>query len=217
MKLSKNTFDHLKHFSTINPNFLFKKGAEQTTIAGTKGRLVSATLDTSFPLNFPIRDLRSFLKAVSSLNDPDVTFTKSKLTLSGKNERIYFKRGDIKSLILPSMEMKFPEADVEFDIDSSQFLTLINSLKRHYFSYMIFKGDGKTVITKTDSSYRDDYVYEQIIGKTDKKFSFRFIASNLVCPIDDYKVSISRKGVARFQSKTCDYISYVALEKSKSQ
>ena len=217
MKLSKNTLDHLKHFSTINPNFLFKKGAEQTTIAGSKSRIVATTLDTSFPLNFPIRDLGIFLKAVSSLNDPDIEFTKSKLTLTGKDRKIYFKKSKVNNLILPSKKITFPATDIEFDIGRDQFSTLINSLKKHHFYDVIFKGDGKAIITKTADTYKEDYVYEQIIGKTDKKFSFRFVASNLICPIDDYKVSISKKGIARFQSQSCDYVSYIAVEKPRPQ
>lgn len=217
MKLSKNTLDHLKHFSTINPNFLFKKGAEQSTIAGSKGRIVAATLDTSFPLDFPIRDLGIFLKAVSSLNDPDIEFTKSKLTLRGKDGKIYFKKSDPKNLVLPSKKITFPETDIEFDIGRDHFSTLINSLKKHHFYDVNFKGDGKAIVIKTNGSHREDYVFEQTIGKTDKKFSYRFVVSNLICPIDDYKVSISRKGIARFQSKSSDYISYIAVEKPKPQ
>jgi hypothetical protein len=217
MKLSKNTLDHLKHFSTINPNFLFQKGVEQTTIAGSKSRIVATTLDTSFPLNFPIRDLGIFLKAVSSLNDPDIKFTKSKLTISGDDGKISFKKSDIKNLILPSKKITFPATDIEFDINKTQFSTLINSLKRNHFYDVVFKGDGRTIIAKSETSHREDYVYEQSIGKTDKKFSFRFVASNLICPIDDYKVSISKKMIARFQSKSCDYISYIAVEKPRPQ
>lgn len=215
MKLSKNTINQLKHFASISPNFIFKKGVEQTTIAGSKNRAVSATFDTAFPMNFPIRNLSGFLKAVSSLDDPDVKFTKSQLTISDSNGKIYFERGKIRNLVLPSKEIKFPEADMEFDIDTAQYSSLVSSLRKHHFYYVYLKGDGKSILAVSSPTYRGEYVYEQILGKTKKKFSFKFLVSSLICPIDDYKVSISSKGIARFQSKNCDYISYAAIEIEK--
>jgi hypothetical protein len=215
MKLSKNTLGYLKHFSTISPNFIFKKGTQQNTIAGGMNRSVLATLDTNFPLDFPIRDLGGFLKAVSSFDDPDIKFTKSKLTVSGKDGKIYFKPSNRKDLILPTKTINFPKADIEFEISSAQYSLLISSLKKHYFYHAYFEGDGKFINAITEPTYRGEYVYEQTLGKTNKKFSFRFIVSNLICPIDDYKVSISSKGIAKFESKNCDYVSYVAIEKPR--
>lgn len=212
MKLSKNTLDYLKHFSTISPNFIFKKGAQQNTIAGSKNRAAQATLDTSFPLDFPIRDLGGFLKAVSNFEDPDITFTKSQLTVSGADGKMFFKPSKGKDLIFPSKGINFPKADVEFEISSAQYSTLVRSLRKHRFYHIHFEGDGKSIRAITDQTYRGEYAYEQTLGKTKKKFSFRFLVSNLICPIDDYKVSISTKGIARFKSKNCDYISYLAIE-----
>lgn len=216
MKLSKNTFDHLQHFSKINPNFLFKKGAEQTTIACSKNRLVMATLDTSFPTNFPIRDLSEFLKAVTSFSDPDIEFTKNKLIISENNEKIYFRPSNLKSLVLPGTGVKFPKTDYQFDIDRTQFLNLITAIKKHRLNYIFFNSDRKNLTITSDPTYRGSYVYEQFLGKIKDTFSFRFRAESLVCPIDDYEVSICTKGIARFQSKNCDYISYVAIENHKT-
>lgn len=213
MKLSKDTLSYLKHFSTISPNFLFKKGAQQITIAGSKNRVVQATLDTRFPFNFPIRDLGGFLKAVSNFDDPEITFTKSQLTISGKDGEIHFKPVERKGLILPRKEINFPKADVEFEISSTQYSTLMGSLKKHNFYFLYLEGDGRSIKARTTPAYRGEYVYEQFLGKTNKKFSFKFRVSTLVCPIDDYKISISSKGIARFKSKNCDYISYAAIER----
>lgn len=215
MKLSKNTLDYLKHFSTINPNFIFKKGVHQSTIACSKNRVAIATLDTDFPLDFPIQNLGGFLKAVSSFYNPDIKFTESQLIISGKDGKIFFRPSKKKDLILPTKTINFPKTDVEFEISSTQYSTLIRALRNHHFGYVYFKGDGKFIRAITDQEYRGDYMYEQSLGKSSEKFSYKFLISSLICPTDDYKISISSKGIARFQSKNCDYISYLAIEKEK--
>jgi hypothetical protein len=212
MKLSKDTLSYLKHFSTINDNFLFKKGTQQNTISTSKNRAVQATLDTGFPMNFPIRDLGGFLKAVSNFDDPEIKFTKSQLTISGKEGEIHFKPVEKKELVLQKKEINFPKADFEFEISSIQFSTLMKTLRKNYFHYVYFEGDGKEVTARTDPTYRGEYVYKQVIGKTTKKFSFKFLMSNLICPIHTYTVSISTKGIARFKAKNNNYISYTAIE-----
>jgi hypothetical protein len=212
MKFSRETINHLKHFSTINPNFIFKKGAQQKTIAGAKNRVVLATLDTIFPVDFPIRDLRGLLKALSHFDNPDIKFTRSQLTVSGKDGKISFAPSKRRDLILPSKEINFPRADIEFEISSAQYSTLINSLKKHSFYCVRLEGDGNEIKAITSPTYRGEYVYEQLLGKTNKRFSFRFLVSNLLCPIDDYTISLSSKGIARFKSKNCDYISFAAIE-----
>ncbi len=215
MKLSKNTLSYLTHFSTISPNFIFKKGAQQRTIAGAKNRMVEATLDTSFPLDFPIRDLKGFLKALSNFDDPEIKFTKSQLTVSGKDGKIHFTPSKRKDLILPSKGVTFPKSEIEFDISSTQYSTLIKSLMKHSFYDLYLEGDGKAIKVLTTPSFRGVYVYEQTLGKTNKNFSFRFLISNLICPIDDYKISLSSKGIARFKSKNSDYVSYAAIEQPR--
>ena len=216
MKLSKNTMNYLKHFSTISPNFVFQKGTQQNTISFGKDRAVSTTLDTSFPLDFPIKDLGGFVKAASSLNDPDVFFSKSKLTLSDKNGKILFKRSKKRELIVLTKKINFQDPEVEFEISNKKYMSLVNSLKRHGFYYITFKGDGKFITAESELSYKGEYIYIQRLGSTQKQFSFRFRATNLICPVDDYLVSISSKGIGRFQSKNSDYISYIAIDKPKS-
>ena len=81
---------------------------------------------------------------------------------------------------------------MEFDIDTAQYSSLVSSLRKHHFYYVYLKGDGKSILAVSSPTYRGEYVYEQILGKTKKKFSFKFLVSSLICPIDDYKVSIRK-------------------------
>ncbi len=179
--------------------------------------MVEATLDTSFPLDFPIRDLKGFLKALSNFDDPEIKFTKSQLTVSGKDGKIHFTPSKRKDLILPSKGVTFPKSEIEFDISSTQYSTLIKSLMKHSFYDLYLEGDGKAIKVLTTPSFRGEYVYEQTLGKTNKNFSFRFLISNLICPIDDYKISLSSKGIARFKSKNSDYVSYAAIEQPRPE
>jgi hypothetical protein len=92
MKLSNKTINYLKHFATISPNFLFRQGNKQSAISPIKDRVAMATFDTSFPATFPLGNLGGFLKVVSSFKNPDLKFTKTRLTIS--DESGHYKRSN---------------------------------------------------------------------------------------------------------------------------
>ena len=54
MKISDNTKDVLKNFSTINSGIRVKEGNKLETISNMKNILAVATVSESFPTNFSI-------------------------------------------------------------------------------------------------------------------------------------------------------------------
>ena len=62
MKLSEQTVNILKNFSTINQNILVKEGSQLRTMSTMKNILAEAAGDRSdFPQDFGIYDLNEFL------------------------------------------------------------------------------------------------------------------------------------------------------------
>ena len=210
MKLSKDTLNTLKHFSKINHQIYLKKGARQAVLAGAQNRYAEKTLDTVFPVNFPVENLSSILKALTTFKDPELTFTKSKLTITGKLGSIIFKPYKHEQISQLTQGINFPDPDVEFEINSEQYQALLKGIKNSYEIYI--KGNGKEITATSDENWRNGYTYKQPLGNTSKIFSHRFKAEYFDIPIDDYKISISKKGIAKIKSNTNDYTSYIAIE-----
>ena len=61
MKLSNETVDVLKNFSTINQNILVKEGTKLRTMSTMKNILGEAVIPESFIKEFGIYDLNEFL------------------------------------------------------------------------------------------------------------------------------------------------------------
>ena len=64
MKLSDETINILKNFSSINQSLLFKQGNVLKTISGLKTIFAEVTIQENFPKEFAIYDLNKFLAKV---------------------------------------------------------------------------------------------------------------------------------------------------------
>ena len=74
MKFSKQTFEILKNFSTINSNILVKPGNTLSTITGAKNVMSEAKVAEEFDVEFGIWDLSKFLGTISLFQDPEFEF-----------------------------------------------------------------------------------------------------------------------------------------------
>ena len=81
MKFSENTLAVLKNFASINSGVVLKAGQVQKTISPEKSILVEATLEDNLGSDFGIYDLNQFLGNVTTLKNPELTFTKDNVTL----------------------------------------------------------------------------------------------------------------------------------------
>ena len=82
MKLSNDTRDVLKNYSTINANLLVSSGNKIATMSQMKNIVSLATLPDTFENEFAIYDLNEFLSAMSLFEDPDLTFGDSSVNIS---------------------------------------------------------------------------------------------------------------------------------------
>ena len=75
MKLSNETVNVLKNFSTINQGLEFKQGKTIKTVSSSKALMAEATLTDDFPETFCIYDLNQFLSVNSLFKDkPELVF-----------------------------------------------------------------------------------------------------------------------------------------------
>ena len=74
MKISSETLNILKSYTTINPSIYVEPGSIIKTISPQKTIVASAEVDDVFDSNFGIYDLNQFLSVTTLFEDPDFVF-----------------------------------------------------------------------------------------------------------------------------------------------
>lgn len=213
MKLSKETLTLLKNFSSINSNLTIKPGSKITTISAGKNIIADAVVAETFPVSFGIYDLNEFLGTMSLFNDPELEFQESFVLIKeGHNTVKYFSASPSVLQSVPNIKA-FPEADIEFELSSSnltQVQRVASILKVPDFSVV---GDGSTIrIQVGDKSNPSGNTYNSDLAPTDKTFVANFKVDNLKMLGYDYHVAIGGKKIGRFEAKMADLVYYCALE-----
>ena len=120
MKLSENTLSVLKNFSSINSGLVLQKGNVQKTISPEKSILVEAELEDIIPEQFGIYDLNQFLGNVTTLGNPDLTFTEnSVLMYDGDITFNYYSCSPNLIVSPPDKELKLKQVDVSFTLTNA--------------------------------------------------------------------------------------------------
>ena len=83
-KISNETLEVLKNFSSINSNILVKEGNTLTTISPVKNVMAEAEISETFDQEFGIWDLNKFLGTVSLFEDPEFFFNEKEKNISKK-------------------------------------------------------------------------------------------------------------------------------------
>ena len=132
MKLSNDTRDVLKNFSTINQNLLVKNGSVINTMSAMKNIVAKATVPDSFNNEFAIYDLNEFLSALSLFKDPSLDFDDKavKLKEEGGGSSLNYFFSDPSIVTAPKTEITMPSVDVEFTFTQETF----NAIQKAYAS-----------------------------------------------------------------------------------
>lgn len=207
MKLSENTINVLKNFSTINPSILFNSGNVLKTISPVKTVYARAVVEEEFPRDFAIYDLPKMLGALSIFKDPELTFEEKFLTISEGRQKVQFKYADPSMIVAaPSKEVQLPSNNVQFTISSESFQRMMRSLGILSLPEVAISGQDGVVYMKAVNSKEtgsDNFSIE--VGETDQIFNAVFKAENLKLMNKDYSVTLSFKGLAEFNADNLTY------------
>ena len=207
MKLSENTINVLKNFSTINPSILFNSGNVLKTISPVKTVYARAVVEEDFPRDFAIYDLPKMLGALSIFKDPELTFEEKFLTISEGRQKVQFKYADPSMIVAaPSKEVQLPSNNVQFTISSESFQRMMRSLGILSLPEVAISGQDGVVYMKAVNSKEtgsDNFSIE--VGETDQIFNAVFKAENLKLMNKDYSVTLSFKGLAEFNADNLTY------------
>ena len=215
MKLSGETVDVLKNFSTINQNILIKEGTHLRTMSTMKNILAEAPIKETFPREFGIYDLNEFLGVLTLVNDAELEFdSESHLTVNGGNVKIKYFFSDPSILTTPPETFKAPECDVAFGVSRNTLSSVLKASAIMQLPDIVIEGNTGASITATDLKNTTSNNYtEQLNSETTQTFKFHFKADNLKMIPGDYQVNASSTAqVSNWVGPVAAY--WIALEQS---
>jgi len=214
MKISTNTRDVLKNFSTINSGIRVKQGNKVETISNMKNILAVATVSEEFPKDFAIYNLPEFLGATSLLEDPDFEFNDASLSIADDSSSLSYFYASEGMIIAPDKIITMPEAEISFDI-STQLLNDLNKAASVLgVNDLILESDGtKVTLTVKDKKNTTSNTFSRIVGEGNgDTYTMYFKIENLKVLEGSYAVSVSSKGISHFNNKDIDLEYFIALE-----
>jgi len=220
MKLSDNTIDILKNFSGINPNMVFKPGSTISTIAEAKNIMASATISETIPQSFGVYDLNEFLNTLTLVENAEVEFGKSAMTIADITTSVEYFYSSPDVLTSPTKTVTMPKADVTVILTADT----INRVKKAasvlgHPTLEISGKKGVIILKVLDIKNTTANTYSITIDKANKceeTFSFVIVIGNLKILPGDYTVSISSKLISHFKNNSTPVEYFIALEKTST-
>lgn len=216
MKISDNTFNVLKNFSSINQSINIRQGNVLRTISEGKNILAQAVVQESFPISFAIYELNQFLGLTSIFDDPDYEFGPANLTVrEGSTKSRYTYTDPAMVTSPPEKNIELPSTEVQFSMSADDFTKVRNAANQLQLPNVVVRGaDGVITLVATDVSNPTSNEFSRDVGETNATFQFVFRPENLKMITDDYAVTISSKGISHFKGSKVEY--WIATEKGSS-
>ena len=221
MKLSDDTINVLKNFSSINQSLQFKSGNTLRTISPLKTIFVEATVGENFPKEFALYDLNKLLAKVSLYKEAHLSFDDDKVNISTENKKKsdFIKYCSPKIIIVPPEKaITLGEADCTFSISQEDLEWMKRSAGISGSPNFVFESDGSTIhFIATDVKDDSADVSKIEIGTGDgTKFRVVMKVENFKLMEGSYDVSIAKKGLSCFKHKSASITYYIAIEAANS-
>ena len=215
MKISQNTLNVLKNFSTINQNILIKEGSTLTTRTVAKNLFVSATVDTVFPQDFGIYNLSQLLGVMSLFSDPDVELSNKYMIISQGKNKVQYMFASPEVLDYPDKSITMPASNAEFDLSDENLKSLLKAGAILSSTDLKISGDGELITcTVLDPKNPSANTFSVEVGQTDRNFDVFIKLENLKLIQGKYKVLLSEKKIAQFSNQEISYSMFIASERS---
>ena len=215
MKLSNDTRDVLKNYSTINANLLVNSGNQIATMSQMKNIVSLATLPDTFENEFAIYDLNEFLSAMSLFDDPDLTFGDSSVNISQGGQSLNYFYSDPTVVTTPKSDITMPNPDATFTLKQSVFNQVLKASSVLGVPDMVLDVDetGQMNLRVSDRKNDTSNSFSVEVGEggtPNQKFFFK--VENLKLLSGDYEVKVSSKGISNFKNVNKDVEYFIALE-----
>ncbi len=217
--LSKKTLDVLKNFSTINSSIVFRKGSTVRTISNAENILAKFTGEEVFPNDFAIYDLSQFLSGISLFSDPQLEFdNESFVNIRGgrQSARYYFSDPEITLKSAPEKNVKFPGADLQFNLTGEDLIALQKASAVYSLPDLTFQseeGSNEIKLILRDKENDTSNTYDlTVAGCTTGTYSLDVKIENIRLLPGDYNVKVSKHLISEWTNQNVDLTYYIALE-----
>ena len=214
MKISNDTRNVLKNFSTINSGIRVKSGNKLETISNMKNILAVATVNESYPQDFSIYNLPEFLGATSLLSDPEFEFGDTSLTVADDNSSLAYFYASEGMVTAPDKMITMPDAEIVINLSSSLLSELQKAASVLGVNDMVLSSDGTVIrLEVTDKKNPTSNTFSRIVGEGNGvSYTMNFKIENLKVLDGNYEVSVSSKGISHFNNTDIDLEYFIALE-----
>jgi len=217
--LSEKTLNVLKNFSTINSSIVFRKGSTVRTISNAENILAKYTGEELFPTDFAIYDLSQFLSGISLFNNPQLEFTSNDfVSIRGgrTSAKYYFSDPEITLKSAPEKNVKFPGADLQFNLSDSDLIQLRKASAVYGLPDLTFQseeGSEEIKLILRDKENDTSNTYEQSVsGCCTGSYSLDVKVENIRVMSGDYVVKVSKHLISEWTNQNVELTYYVALE-----
>ena len=217
--LSKKTLDVLKNFSTINSSIVFRKGSTVRTISNAENILAKFTGEEVFPADFAIYDLSQFLSGISLFNDPQLEFTSNDfVSIRGgrTSAKYYFSDPEITLKSAPEKNVKFPGADLQFNLTGDDLIALQKASAVYSLPDLTFQseeGSNEIKLILRDKENDTSNTYDlTVAGCATGTYSLDVKIENIRLLPGDYNVKVSKHLISEWTNQSVDLTYYIALE-----
>ncbi len=219
MKISNETLNILKNFSSINSGIFVNVGNTLSTMSLSKTILAKSKIKETFPQSFGIYDLNNLLALLSIEKDnTELEFDEHHVILSnlGGRSKINYRFTDKSMIVVPpdkEINIGTPDVIVSINVDDLRWINKISNLLQS--PHIAFEGDGTTLNIvcfdlKNDSAHKNSLT----IGETKMKFRFVFKVENINKILDDsYVVEISQRGITHWTNEANTIQYWITTEK----
>ena len=216
MRLSKETFNVLKNFASINSNILIKPGNLIKTVSSGNNIYVEAVVQEDFENQIAIWDLNKFLGVISMFNNPDLEFNDTYVDISNGRSSVRYYYSEASLLTYPKKEIKMPNILFSFDLDEQDLNELQKAASILQVSDVnIVAKNGIIKITVADNKNNTPNSFDIIINENydGPDYSGSFNVSEIKFLPGSYKVDITNTIISKFTHQTQNLCYYIAITK----
>lgn len=215
MKISNETLNVLKNFSTINSSLVVKAGSVIRTVSPVKNILAEYTCTETFEQDFALYDLNEFLGGLILFKDAEFVFDNSSyLTIKSGRSKVKYFFSDPNLITSPSdKQIPMDGENVEFELGEEVLSSLLKAASVYQLkdlSLVSEDGEINLVVRNKDNDTSNNFSAK--VGETDKEFVFNFKIENIKIIPDVYKVLVSPQNVSQFISSKYNLQYWIALE-----
>ena len=217
MKLSSQTINVLKNFSTINQNLVIKEGSDITTMSAMKNIVAKAKVEESFTKEFAIYDLNEFLSALSLFTIPDLDFQNDfvVITEEGSSKSLKYWYSDPSVVTTPNKDINMPSNEVKFDFSSDILAEITRAASVIGAPDMVLE-NGKLKVTDKKNTTANDFALDLDVPASEVDYKFWFKVENLKLLPGSYGVEVSSKNISKFTNSNIEIEYFIALEPESS-